>query len=115
MLTAQKIIDARDQGFSILAMKEIQSRNSFSGMQEDFEAFAFPFETDIASLGWEVPARAAIDFNGEVPTVGMNPVLETVGQNLYLLLTQKMKGKALNSGKECAWAEWLGSATTALP
>ena len=82
-------------GLELLSIKEIRTRDRFSGMKADFEAWAFPFETDVANLGWGELVETAINMKEPISDEALNAVTRGVGMNLYLWLSQRMQGKAL--------------------
>ena len=86
-------------GFQILGLKDIRLRDTFDGMKENFEGWAFPFETDIDELGWKFLIDKILQENAEITADRLNGIPETVSRNLYLWLTQRMKGKALTLTK----------------
>ena len=79
----------------LLSMKEIKNRDTFSGVKEDFAAWAFTFEADVSQLGWGSEVAAAVAHPNVIDKSALNARLEAVGSNLYLWLSQRMKGGAL--------------------
>ena len=110
MANAADIVVARDAGAELLSMKDRRTRDKFNGSQEGWDAWIFPVEADMDSLGWlglRVAARDAAD-TLEIPMMG--PVAVVTGRNLYLWLSQRCGGKALTIVKLVSdldgWEVW---------
>jgi len=78
----------------------------------------------VAKLGWKPFIDAAIDSTSAIMDSALSPIARAVGDNLYLWLSQRMKGKALqifsitkdNNGWEalrCMYAEYRPTANAA--
>ena len=91
----QDLFDAAQAGFDLLTISEIRKRDVFDGKDENFEAWAFPFEIEAAHLGWDGLTTAAVASNGALPNQGWLAEHFGVNRNLYLWLSQRLRGKAL--------------------
>ena len=68
----------------------------FSGRRQDFEEWAFPFESYCSLLGWEAYVTNAVRNPAEIEIVDLLTEPEAVGRSLYHLLVSTVKCTALS-------------------
>ena len=94
MASANDVAIASAAGLTLLSMKDMRNRDTFTGRTEDWDSWWFPFETDAEHLGWRDLIIASKESTVPIKTVDLGNIAEVVSRNLYLWLSQRTQGKA---------------------
>eukprot|EP00971_Amphidinium_carterae_P040071 786750-Amphidinium_carterae.1 len=82
------------RGLEILPLKDIRWVETFSGNDGDFETWSFVFESLITELGWGDMWEETLARDGSLLLSSFSETARCVSENLYLILSQRVRGKA---------------------
>eukprot|EP00971_Amphidinium_carterae_P190885 3787957-Amphidinium_carterae.1 len=88
-------------GVSLLSLKDIRFAEKFSGKDGDFESWAFVTEAMMQELGWTSWWEEYASLGRHVPLTQLGEGPKAVSENMYLMLTQRVEGKAQTLVKLC--------------
>eukprot|EP00971_Amphidinium_carterae_P177772 3526078-Amphidinium_carterae.2 len=94
MLSTQLRASLSAQGMEILPLKDVRWVEVFSGNDSDFEAWSFVFESLMIELGWGDLWEETQQREEALVLGSFSETARCVSENLYLILSQRVKGKA---------------------
>ena len=91
--TAEKEF-VESQGYSLIAVKDMKNLIDLLTNKEEFESWAFVFESVAAESGWTDLVVEAVARREPIPLSGLGPAVTIVGTNFYSFLANRCRGNA---------------------
>ena len=93
MTTAERNY-AESQGFALIAAKDMKNLIDLLTTKEEFESWAFVFESVAAESGWTDMVVEAVARREPIHQSELGPAVAIVGTNLYAFLANRCRGNA---------------------